>query len=112
MSSLQTALAKTIRSVDPLGYKVSKNVGDPGITQLEKQEKMDREASKADAAARSAYDERLADLSRSTDIETRRQNRGRAAAAAGATRSDNEVDLLGYTPSGPKRKSASRQILG
>jgi hypothetical protein len=112
MSSLQTSLAKTIRSIDPIGYKVSKNIGDPGIKQLEKQEKMDREASAKDAAARTAYDEQLAALGRSTDVAARKQERGRAAAAAGATRSESDADLLGYVQRGAKRKSASRTILG
>ena len=41
---------------------------------------------------------------------TRAQSIQRAAAAAGAQRSDNEADLLGYTA--PKRRAASRTLLG
>lgn len=41
---------------------------------------------------------------------TREQSIQKAAAAAGAQRSDNEADLLGY--SAPKRKTASRVLLG
>lgn len=47
---------------------------------------------------------------RTKDFETRAQAMGQRAAAAGVTRSDNEADLLGYAA--PKRKSASRSILG
>jgi hypothetical protein len=45
-----------------------------------------------------------------TDFATRDQQMQRQAAAAGATRSENDADLLGYT--GPKKKSAARQTLG
>lgn len=41
---------------------------------------------------------------------TRKQAIGAAAVAAGAQRSDNEADLLGYTA--PKRRAASRTLLG
>lgn len=41
---------------------------------------------------------------------TRKQAIGAAAVAAGAQRSENEADLLGYTT--PKRRAASRTLLG
>lgn len=47
---------------------------------------------------------------RSADFARREQQIGQRAVAAGVTRSDNEADLLGYQT--PKRKSASRMILG
>lgn len=43
-------------------------------------------------------------------IAQREQAMGQRAAAAGAMRSENEADLLGYTPA--KRRSAARTILG
>jgi hypothetical protein len=47
---------------------------------------------------------------RSSELKTREQALGKRAAAAGATRSDNDADVLGF--SGPKRRAASRSILG
>lgn len=44
------------------------------------------------------------------DFKTREDAIQRAAIAAGATRSENDADLLGYTP--VKRRSASRSLLG
>lgn len=47
---------------------------------------------------------------RAQAFETRAQKMGAQARAAGATRTDNEADLLGFTV--PKRKGAARAILG
>jgi hypothetical protein len=47
---------------------------------------------------------------RSKDFDLREQSLGQRASAAGAVRSDNEADLLGYTP--PRKRSVSREILG
>lgn len=47
---------------------------------------------------------------RASAFETRAQSITSQARAAGATRLDNEADLLGFSV--PKRKSASRAILG
>lgn len=47
---------------------------------------------------------------RAADFATREQVVGQRAAAAGATRSDNDADLLGYVT--PKRRAASRLLLG
>ena len=44
------------------------------------------------------------------DVALREQSIGQRAAAAGATRSDNEADLLGYAL--PKKRTAGRAILG
>lgn len=41
----------------------------------------------------------------------RDESMSRAAQAAGATRSENDADLLGFTPTA-KRRSASRTLLG
>lgn len=43
-------------------------------------------------------------------FETRSQALGQQARAAGATRTDNEADLLGFTA--PRRKGAVRALLG
>lgn len=45
-----------------------------------------------------------------TEFATRDAIVKRQAVAAGAQRSENEADLLGYSP--PKRKTASRMLLG
>lgn len=45
-----------------------------------------------------------------TEFATRESMVQRRAVAAGAQRSDNEADLLGYSPT--KRKAASRALLG
>lgn len=45
-----------------------------------------------------------------TEFATREASVQRQAVAAGAQRSENEADLLGYSP--PKRKTASRMLLG
>ena len=47
---------------------------------------------------------------RTEDFALREQSIGQRAAGAGATRTDNEADLLGYTL--PRRRSAGRAILG
>lgn len=47
---------------------------------------------------------------RAAQFETRKQALGQRAAAAGATRSDNDADVLGYAA--PRRRSAARAILG
>ncbi len=47
---------------------------------------------------------------RTADFETRAQSVGQRASAAGAARSDNEADLLGYSL--PKKRSAGRVLLG
>lgn len=47
---------------------------------------------------------------RTEDFALREQSMGQRAAGAGATRTDNEADLLGYTL--PRRRSAGRAILG
>ena len=47
---------------------------------------------------------------RAGDFAAREQSLGQKAAAAGAQRSDNDADLLGYTL--PKKRSAGREILG
>lgn len=61
------------------------------------------------ADERAPTDSRIA--ARSEDFETRRQTLGRAAIAAGVTRSDNEADTLGYAL--PRRRAgAARQLLG
>jgi hypothetical protein len=51
---------------------------------------------------------------RDTDFETRRQKAGRAAAAAGVTRNDNEADLLGVVGRTTSRRAVGgqRSILG
>lgn len=46
----------------------------------------------------------------STEFATREAAVQRQAAAAGAQRSENEADLLGYTPA--RRRSAARTLLG
>lgn len=43
-------------------------------------------------------------------FKTRKQNLERSASAAGARRSDNDADLLGFTT--PARKGAARKVLG
>jgi len=47
---------------------------------------------------------------RTEDFALREQAIGQRAAGAGATRTDNDADLLGYTL--PRRRSAGRAILG
>lgn len=47
---------------------------------------------------------------RTGDVALREQSLGQRAAAAGATRSGNDADLLGYAL--PKKRTASRTILG
>lgn len=47
---------------------------------------------------------------RATDFETREQVANQRAANAGATRSDNDADVLGYAL--PRKRSAGRAILG
>jgi len=47
---------------------------------------------------------------RTDDFAALQQDVGERASAAGAQRSDNEADLLGYVK--PKKRSASRAILG
>lgn len=47
---------------------------------------------------------------RANEFDSREQLLGQRATAAGATRSDNEADLLGFSV--PKKKSAARSILG
>ncbi len=47
---------------------------------------------------------------RSPDFEVRKQDIGQRAASAGAARSENDADLLGYTP--PRKRNVSREILG
>lgn len=50
-------------------------------------------------------------VARGQDFETRAQVLGNAARAAGATRSDNEADLLGFAPS-RRRVGQARALLG
>lgn len=47
---------------------------------------------------------------RGTDFAARERTIDQRASAAGATRSDNDADLLGYVL--PKKRSAGREILG
>jgi hypothetical protein len=47
---------------------------------------------------------------RTADFALREQSLGQRAAGAGATRTGNDADLLGYTL--PRRRSAGRAILG
>ena len=47
---------------------------------------------------------------RAKDFETRGQVLDQRASAAGATRSDNDADVLGYVL--PRKRSAGRAILG
>ena len=53
-------------------------------------------------------DERI--VNRAQAFETRAQAITQQARAAGATRTDNDADLLGFTV--PKRKGAARAVLG
>ena len=47
---------------------------------------------------------------RADDFAAREQTLGQRASTAGATRSENDADLLGFVA--PKKRSASRAILG
>ena len=47
---------------------------------------------------------------RTDDLATREQSLGQRASGAGATRSDNDADVLGYVL--PRKRSAGRAILG
>lgn len=47
---------------------------------------------------------------RATDFETREASVNQRATNAGATRSDNDADVLGYAL--PRKRSAGRAILG
>jgi len=51
------------------------------------------------------------EIAATRDVEERKQLLDRQAAAAGATRVQNDQDLLG-APKGPKRRAASRVLLG
>jgi hypothetical protein len=62
----------------------------------------------AAAAELAPKDERIAN--RAQAFETRAQKMGSQARAAGATRTDHDADLLGFTV--PKRKGAARAVLG
>ena len=63
---------------------------------------------KKQLAAQSAAN---APVARAKDMETREAFLLQQAQAGGATKTENEADLLGYTP-GTKRKTASRTLLG
>lgn len=47
---------------------------------------------------------------RGTDFATRERSLDQRASAAGAQRSDNDADVLGYAL--PRKRSAGREILG
>ena len=67
----------------------------------------------AEAAKASSPDDGPANSkieARTDDFKAREQVVGQRVAAAGATRSDNDADLLGYVR--PKSPAASRSILG
>lgn len=60
------------------------------------------------AAAAGPTNERI--NARADDLATREQSLGQRAGAAGAMRSDNDADVLGYVL--PRKRSAGRAILG
>lgn len=68
------------------------------------------EAIAPEAAAPEAGPANQAIEARTGDVALREQSLGQRAAAAGATRSGNDADLLGYVL--PKKRTASRTILG
>lgn len=109
MSNLMSNTHAIAKKYDPLGYSAVE-----GATDMDKT-KREQAKSVADAKAAAAASEAAgaaAEANRGQQFATRRQENIAAASAAGATRIANDSDLLGAGAQGPKKRYASRVLLG
>jgi len=107
-------MSKMAQKLSPLDPIANASIGGGGARGLVDptagvvQEKKDQ---KAAAAQIIPTVQTATPATRARDMETREAKLLQRARAGGATRTENEADLLGYTP-GVKRKTASRTLLG
>jgi hypothetical protein len=108
---MSSSFHKFTKKVDPLGHALVEGVF--GIEKQEKKIAAAKAAQDAELATRQQSDAALAEKMKVTQVGERRQELNERAAAAGATRSENDVQLLGASGgTSPRKRNASRTLLG
>lgn len=109
------ANSKSVGGFNPLNIPIKNPL--QALRDLDNRPEPDHTAENAaqrakDQAAFDADQNVTGNTPKTAQFATRDQVASTRAAAAGAQRSDNEADLLGYTTTPVKKRSASRMLLG
>lgn len=104
-------LFKFIGKVDPVAEAIDKKImGEKGL--ISGQEAKERAKKEAAATAAAAGAPSAAGVQKALEYTSRQGRIEAAATAAGAVRSESDTDVLGRDNFAPKKKRASKDLLG